>query len=161
MEEVRAPTLPQRNLGLPGVYPELPLTQPEAIPMQKVPHDHYAKPGRRAERAACLSESDSEVSPPSTPGPNPVVPEVQLERMVPPVVAPTTGNEGLVGLPNPRWEGAFRPVENTFPQGPIGAILQPRPWGLHRYERAKVLKIEEDVCQSGVCTEDWRLRKRT
>ena len=127
MEEVRAQTLPQRNHGRPGVYPELPLTQPGTIPMRKASHDHYTKPGRRTERAACLSESNSEVSPPSTPGPNPVVPEVQLERMVPPVVAPTTGDEGLVGLPNPRREGAFRPVENTFPQGPIGAVLQPRP----------------------------------
>ena len=127
MEEVRALTLPQRNQGRPGVHPELPLTQPGTDTMKKASHDHYAKPGHRTERVSCLSESDSEVSPPPTPGPNPLVSEVRMERMIPPVAAPSTGNEGLVGLPNPRREGAFRPVENTFPQGPIGAILQPRP----------------------------------
>ena len=127
MEEVRAPTLPRRNLGRPGVYPELPHTTTEADAVKRPSPDRYAKPGRLAERAPCLSESDSEVSPPQTPRPNPVVPEVRLERMIPPGAAPAAENEGLVGLPNPRRDGAFRPVENTFPQGPIGAILQPRP----------------------------------
>ena len=128
MEEVRASTLPQRNSARPGVYPTLPSTQADTDAMKGPSLDHYAKPGRRVERTPrCQSESDSEVSPPSTLVPNPGVPEVRLERMIPPVAAPSTGNEGLVGLPNPRREGAFRPVENTFPQGPIGAVLQPRP----------------------------------
>ena len=95
--------------------------------MKRPSPDRYARPGRMTERAPCLSESDSEVSPPQTPRPNPAVPEVRLERMIPPGAAPAAENDGLVGLPNPRREGAFRPVENTFPQGPIGAILQPRP----------------------------------
>ena len=127
MEEVRAPTLPRRNLGRPGVYPELPHTTTEADAVKRPSSDQYAKPGCLTERAPCLSESDSEVSPPQTPRPNPVVPEVRLERMIPPGAAPAAESEGLVGLPNPRRDGAFRPVENTFPQGPIGAILQPRP----------------------------------
>ena len=117
MEEVRAPTLPQRNSGRPGVYPELPLTPPETDARKRPSPDRYARPGRLAERAPCLSESDSEVSPPPTPRPNPVVPEVRMERMIPPGVAPAADSEGLVGLPNPRREGAFRPVENTFPSG--------------------------------------------
>ena len=127
MEEIWAPTLPRRNPSRPGVYPELPLTPPETNAMKRPSPDRYARPGRLTERAPCLSESYSEVSPPPTPRPNPVVPEVRMERMIPPGDAPAAGNEGLVGLPNPRKEGAFQPVENTFPQGPIGAILQPRP----------------------------------
>ena len=127
MEDVQAPTLPRRNPGRPGVYPELPLTPPETNTVKRPSPNRYAKPGRLTERAPCLSQSDSEVSTPSTPRSNPVVPEVRMERVIPPRDAPAADNEGLVGLPNPRREGAFRPVENTFPQGPIGAILQPRP----------------------------------
>ena len=88
MEEVRAPTLPRRNHGRPGVYPELPLTTPETNPVKRPSPDRYARPGRLTERAPCLSESDSEVSPPPTPRSNPVVPEVRMERMIPPGAAP-------------------------------------------------------------------------
>ena len=81
----------------------------------------------QSESPPCQSESDSEVSPPSTPVPYPGAPEVRLERMVPPAAIPSTGNAELVGLPNPWSDGAFRPLEDTFPKGPIGEVLKSRP----------------------------------
>ena len=102
MEEVRAPTLPQRNPARPGVYPELPSTQSDTDTMKEPTHDHYAKPGRRAERVPpCQSESDSEMSPPATPAPNPVAPEVRLERMVPLRLSPPPRTKDWSASPIP------------------------------------------------------------
>ena len=127
MEEVRTPTLPQRNSARPGVSPELPPSNSETNKLKELPQDHYSKPERRTERPPqCHSESDSEVSPPSTPGPAPAVPVVRLERMVPPTTTPSTESGGLVGLPNPRGNGAPRPMEDTFPKGPLGEAMRPR-----------------------------------
>ena len=46
---------------------------------------------------------------------------------IPSPTVTSLGTEGLVGLPNPRLSGMPLPPEDTFPKGPIGEVMKPRP----------------------------------
>ena len=128
MDEVEMPPLPQRNPVRPGMYPELPSAKPAPDNLGGPSHGHYTRPERRSEEAPlCQTKPGPDVSSPPTPMPTTVTPAGGPIRMAPPAAATSVGNEGLVGLPNPQTNNAFRPPEDTFPKGPIGEVMKPRP----------------------------------
>ena len=141
LNEVEMPPLPRRNMVRSSVYPELP-------PLKHTPGDtdgpstaNYARPERwptAGETLPCQQMLGADVSSQSRPSPTAVATAGDLVRTTPPaavapqVSAPSTsvtsvGTEGLVGPPNPRLSGVFRPPEDTFPKGPIGEVMKPRP----------------------------------
>ena len=128
MDEIELPSLPKRNPARAGAYPELPSFRSASDNQGGPSRGHYARPERRAEGVSmCQRDSDSEVSPPPTPAPNAMAPAALSVQMAPPATTTSAGNRGLVGLHNPRAGSAFRPLEDTFPKGPIGEVMRSRP----------------------------------
>ena len=141
LNEVEMPPLPRRNMVRSSVYPELP-------PLKHTPGDadgpsmaNYAKPEclpTAGEAIPCQQMLDADVSSQSRPSPTAVTTNGDLVRTTPPTAVAhqvsalstsvaSAGTEGLVGLPNPRLSGVFRPPEDTFPKGPIGEVMRPCP----------------------------------
>ena len=150
LNEVEMLLLPRRNLVRSSVYPELP-------PLKHTPGDtdghstaNYARPERRptaGETLPCQQLPGADVSSQSRPSPTAVATAEDLVRTTPPatVAQPVTvlstsvasaGTEGLVGLPNPRLSGIFRPPEDTFLNGPIREVMKPHPLGQPTSPRA-------------------------
>ena len=65
--------------------------------------------------------------------------------MVPPGAAPAAKNEGLVGLPHPRRDGAHSGLWKTLsPRGPSGRYYSPAPEGCSETRRKQRERFDED-----------------
>ena len=141
LNEVEMPPLPRSNPVRTSVYPELPPLKYTPGDLDGTPPANYARPERRPaveESIPCQTKMGADVSSRIGPSPAAVANAEDLVKTMPPAaVAPrvntssttvtSVGTEGLVGLPNPRLSGILRPPEDTFPKGPIGEIMKPRP----------------------------------
>ena len=140
LNEVEMLPLPRHNPVRSSVYPELPPLKHTLGDRDGPSTANYARPDRRpaAEEALpCQAKHGANMSLPSRTSPTAVATEEDLVKTttptaiapqanIPSTAVPSTGTEGLVGLPNPRLSGILWSPEDTFPKGPIGEVMKPR-----------------------------------
>ena len=130
LDEVEMPSLPRHNPDQTRIYPGLPPSKPTLPDLEEPSLAPYTRPKRQSTATESLPgqpKPDPDISL------SPVTAQVTVAsaggqvKTMSPAATTSAGNEGLVGLPNPRTSGILRTPEDTFPRGPIGEVMRPWP----------------------------------